>query len=74
MNGLEGLLPSCVFDGYSQASFYFWFGYEIATSCYDQKLADLLKEQIQMRQILDKYVQIAMDELSRIQCNSSEKK
>ena len=72
MNGLEGLLPSCVFDGSSQASFYFWFGYEIATSCYDQQVDNLIKEQFQMKQVLDKYVQIAMGELSRIQCNSPE--
>ena len=73
MNGLEGLLPPCVLDGHSKASFYFWFGYEVAASCYDRQMVDLIREQVQMKQVLDRYVQIAMDELSRIQCSDSEK-
>ena len=73
MSGLEGLLPSCVLDGNSQASFYFWFGYEIATSCYDTQMTDLLKEQVQMKLVFDKYVQMAVNELSHIQCTSSER-
>ncbi|KAK8800026.1 hypothetical protein WA588_002845 [Blastocystis sp. NMH] len=59
-------IPRSLFQGSSENTFYFWYGYETALCTSQNEIIHLLEQQRQMQSVFDSYVELAKRELDSI--------